>query len=261
MANPINGLNGVPPHVWHPEAMGHGTLPFWQNGEHPMAQGEIAGLPANTKGNSKHLQQNKKVHFGDQTGTITTPEEEAKKANDAMLGINTPAPAKKDDSKPTHAKKDDDDDDDNGDDDDVKKALIEEAKIEPGGEFVAAPTVENGLPAGTFVPETDGVTSGLPHWQHNEHPHVRGEMPGLPASARGNGNNLRGHHETPSALQGDGEHTPMAKAAAEENKHMLEHPPNHHEVPLVPGHHLPAGNPPAHIQAHPGAVPVASGDV
>ena len=56
--------------------------------------------------------------------------------------------------------------------------------IEPNGAWVPPVHSPDGLPPHTFVPET-GAHSGLPFWQHHEHPMTRGEVEGLPESAKG----------------------------------------------------------------------------
>ena len=90
--------------------------------------------------------------------------------------------------------------------------------IEPNGAWVPPVHSPDGLPPHTFVPET-GAHSGLPFWQHHEHPMTRGEVEGLPESAKGTTHNL---HPNPEAAENSGgaPPTPEEKAAAD-NKAML----------------------------------------
>jgi hypothetical protein len=76
----------------------------------------------------------------------------------------------------------------------------------------------DGKPPGTFVPGT-AAHSGLPFWQHHEHPMTKGEVEGLPHSAHGTTHNL---HPNPTAHQHlrGAPITPEDKAAAD-NKAML----------------------------------------
>ena len=93
-------------------------------------------------------------------------------------------------------------------------------KVEPHGSWVPPAHPPNALPPATFVPET-AAHSGLPFWQHHEHPMTKGEVHGLPESAHGTTHNL---HPNPTAhkhLRGGAPITPEDKASAD-NKAMLE---------------------------------------
>jgi|EP00945_MAST-04E_sp_MAST-4E-sp1_P001750 hypothetical protein len=101
--------------------------------------------------------------------------------------------------------------------------------IDPGEGHVAPPMGENALPSTSFVPHVAMPHSGLPHWQHDEHPMVQGQMVGLPASAHGNSKILHptaggAAKEPPSAAEEVPEkphtHTPE-EDASKQNKAML----------------------------------------
>lgn len=116
--------------------------------------------------------------------------------------------------------------------------------IEPNGAWVPPVHSPDGLPPHTFVPDT-GAHSGLPFWQHHEHPMTRGEVEGLPESAQGTTHNLHPNFEA-AQNSGGAPPTPEEKAAAD-NKAMLRGNSDDEKPKSLRGRKKPSGKPPPRI--------------